>query len=211
MLFARGNVYKRETINKLNIKTHPLDRSVSDIVDKLGTGHITNGFKRTHRGCQAGQKTHKKSNQNDAVTEFQNKNSNISIFKYELLNVRSIRNKTEIVHDLIIDNNFDCLAITETWLSPSAEQSDIINSCSDGYSFLHCAQPQSKGGGGNGFLYKCSISVKEVTNDKFRTFEHQDFLLKLRASTVCVIVLYGPPPSATNGFTFSSCINLVTI
>ena len=34
-----------------------------------------------------------------------------------LLNVRLLLNKTFIINDLILDNNIDCMFLTETWLS----------------------------------------------------------------------------------------------
>ena len=135
--------------------------------------------------------------------------NNTSRFKYGLLNTRSIRNKTEVIHELVIDKDFDCLAITETWLSSSDIESDIVKSFTpEGYSFLHSARSQCKAGGGIGLLYKSSMSVKEVTSESnFKTFEHQEFQLNLRSSTVCVTMLYRPPPSAANGFTFNSFID----
>ena len=49
------------------------------------------------------------------------------------------------------------------------------------------------------------MSVKEVTSESnFKTFEHQEFKLNLRSSKVCVTVLYQPPPSAANGYTYNS-------
>ena len=57
---------------------------------------------------------------------------------------------------------------------------------------------------GIGLLYKSSMSVKEISSkNNYKTFEHQEFQLNLRSSTVCVTVLYRPPPSAANGFTFN--------
>ena len=109
-----------------------------------------------------------------------------------MLNSRSIRNETEVIHELIIDKDFDCLAITETWLSSSNIESDIVKSFTpEEYSFLHCAQSQCMAGEGIGLLYKSSMSVKEVTSESnFKTFEHQEFQLNLRSSTVCVTVFY---------------------
>ena len=33
-----------------------------------------------------------------------------------ILNVRSLLNKSFVINDLILDNNIDCLFLTETWL-----------------------------------------------------------------------------------------------
>ena len=163
--------------------------------------------KQTRRGKREGVKLkHQLKKGKLNATMSHNIGNNTSRFKYGLLNTRSIRNKTETIHELVIDKDFDCLAITETWLSLSDIESDIVKSFTpEGYSFLHFARSQCKAGGSIGLLYKSSISVKEVTSESnFKTFEHQEFQLNLRSSTVCVNVLYQLPPIAANGFTFNS-------
>ena len=37
-------------------------------------------------------------------------------FNMAILNVRSLLNKSFVINDLILDNNIDCLFLTETWL-----------------------------------------------------------------------------------------------
>ena len=198
----RRVVYTKETLYQLSVKPHQLDSSAAAIVKDLGIERMEKYFKRTHRGCRSGCRKHK-TNESVTSSHYVDKTST---FKYGLLNTRSIRNKAESVYDLVLDKDFDCLAITETWLSSSDQESDIVKSFTPaGYSFIHCARPQYKTGGRVGFLYKSSLNVKEIINRKnINTFEYQEFQLKLSASSVSIIVLYRPPSSAGNGFTFTS-------
>ena len=85
-------------------------------MDHLGSARVRKNFKRTHRVCRSGCRKHKGTLK---ATISHNIGNNTPKFKYGLLNTRSIRNKTEIIHELLIDKDFDSLAITETWLSLS--------------------------------------------------------------------------------------------
>lgn len=39
--------------------------------------------------------------------------------KFRLLNIRSLNSKTVIINEIITDNSFDILCLTETWLKPN--------------------------------------------------------------------------------------------
>ena len=43
---------------------------------------------------------------------------NTCCLKFCLINTRSVRNKTMVVKDFVVDNDVDILALTETWLRP---------------------------------------------------------------------------------------------
>ena len=76
-----------------------------------------------------------------------------------LLNARSIRNKTLIIKDFVIDNDINILTLTETWLNLNSNDQTIINSiCPTGYLFQHV--PREKRGGGVGILFKQSLKLK---------------------------------------------------
>ena len=112
--------------------------------------------------------------------------------EFALLNTRSVRNKSPQIQDFVIENKLDFLAITETWLKEE-DESDIIDSLTpNGYTLLH--RPRiGKTGGGVGLLVKTNIKVKVVPSKRFQTFEHQEYLLKFKAKSIRLIVLYRPP------------------
>ena len=73
--------------------------------------------------------------------------------KFAVLNTRSIRNKSLIVKDFIVDRDVDILALTETWLNSSDLDSQIIRDiCPTGYE-LHSV-PRGRLGGGIALVHK---------------------------------------------------------
>ena len=66
-----------------------------------------------------------------------------SLLKCGLANCRSVRNKAENICDLIVENNLDCLALTETWLSANEEENQAVisglmpSNCNYGRCFFH--------------------------------------------------------------------------
>ena len=52
------------------------------------------------------------------------------------------------VEDLVVDQDIDILALTETWLHPgNIDDVEIRTLCANGYRFLHVARGHSRGGG----------------------------------------------------------------
>ena len=121
-----------------------------------------------------------------------------SNFTVSVMNARSVRNKTLIIKDFVVDNNVDVLAITETWLR-SGDDVIIGELIPSGYCLSEC--PRVGGaGGGVGLLYKKGIKMKTRLCDKFTSFEWLDATF-VNLKTVRVIVVYRPPPSSANGIT----------
>ena len=85
------------------------------------------------------------------------------------VNVRSIRNKTGLFLNYILDNNIDICTVTETWLKP---EDDTIRSelTIPGYKFLDVARVDLSGGG-IGMLHRSSIPVTMVDFGQFSLFE----------------------------------------
>lgn len=69
--------------------------------------------------------------------------SNISM---GLLNVRTISNKGQLIHDLVNDHKFDFLCLTETWQQPSDYTE--LNLCTP-YGFIYTCQARASGRGGS--------------------------------------------------------------
>ncbi len=64
-----------------------------------------------------------------------------------VLNARSVRNKTHILCDYIVDNDLDIFAITESWLSDSNKHKKTIGELSlPGYDLFHVPRPNRRGG-----------------------------------------------------------------
>ena len=80
----------------------------------------------------------------------------LSLFVCSLINLRSIRNKTLLIQDFVVDNLVDVLIITKTWFSCCGDVVIIGEICHAGYQFFN--QPRvSRNGGGVGLLESLSI------------------------------------------------------
>lgn len=64
--------------------------------------------RRTRRGCRAGKATH--------TNSFSELYVNSNCVKFCVLNTRSVRNKTTEVVDFVIENNFEIVALCESWI-----------------------------------------------------------------------------------------------
>ena len=60
------------------------------------------------------------------------------------INPRSVKNKTVSLCDFILPNNFDLIAITETWLSSSINKACLSELLPNGYQIKHVPLPGNK-------------------------------------------------------------------
>ncbi len=83
--------------------------------------------------------------------------------KLGLLNIRSLTPKAVIVNEMITDNSFDVLCLTETWLKPN----DYIGlNESTPPSYKH--EPRQTGCGGNvATIYSDILNVTQKTGYRF--------------------------------------------
>ena len=115
----------------------------------------------------------------------------MSIFS---VNVQSAKNKTDVISELIVENNIDILALTETWLSAGDRDKVTRGSLTPpGYSLVD-APRTGRRGGGVAIIYKSSFNLSTVKSEKkFLSFEHMEILLKTNNDIIRIIVVYRPP------------------
>ena len=115
-----------------------------------------------------------------------------------VLNTRSLKNITTLVHDYVVDRKEDILALTATWLAPGyANDLEINETTPNSYAFLHA--PRCTRGGGVAVIYRMSLHLKQnPIHCKFILFEHMDLTVKSVSNSIRVIVIYRPPPSKNN-------------
>ncbi len=63
-------------------------------------------------------------------------------FKIGVINAQSVKNKTTSIHEYIIQEDFDILAITETWLDPDKHSTVAAELLPPGYNIT--AKPRPK-------------------------------------------------------------------
>ena len=121
-----------------------------------------------------------------------------------LLNVRSMKNKSVSIHEFIVDNRFDLLALTETWLRSDIDDSVIAECLPSGYSFINCPRSNESGYGGVGLFHLSSITVCKSKPVQLSSIECLEVSLLLPGgSQVKIAIAYRPPPSSRNQLTNS--------
>ena len=96
------------------------------------------------------------------------------------------------VKDLVVDQDIDILALTETWLRPgNIDDVEIRTLCPTGYRFLHVPRGHSRGGG-VGLLFKDTLQINSHITDTFTTFELMDIHFRSLQS-IRVLLIYRPP------------------
>lgn len=89
------------------------------------------------------------------------------------------------------------MAVTETWLTTSTGDQDLLDFFPAGYNAVHMAR-LNKRGGGVALIYRDSISVESVHSEFYSPmFEY--LVITLRISSICVrlIIVYRPPSQYT--------------
>ena len=114
---------------------------------------------------------------------------------FALLNVRSVRNKADLIIEHLVEQNYDIVALTETRLTKD-DQAEINVLTARGYSLCHLPRA-NKRGGGVGVLFKSTVSkISEtpLTTDTFEGLPINPQCPRTR-SNVRICVIYRPPSS----------------
>ena len=113
--------------------------------------------------------------------------------KFAAVNVRYVRNKADLIKEHVVEQNYDIVALTETWLTKD-DQSEINVLTASGYSLCHLPR-ENKRGGGVGALYKSRLSMISETPLTTDTFEGLSVTLQCpkTKNNVRVYVIYPPP------------------
>ena len=110
-----------------------------------------------------------------------------------LANVQSIKSKTELVMDYLLDSKVDSAILTETWLSDNDE---IWLNASDlnqhGYKTLHQNRPKCQGGG-LAIICKSHLQVKQLDSGSKSSFEYLVCRISGKSVAVTTVAIYHPP------------------
>ena len=115
------------------------------------------------------------------------------------LNVRSLRQKSAPLADILTSKSIDILAITETWLKPNDTLSCLADLTPSGYILRH--QPRSsRRGGGVGLLVSDAFSVEDYPLPSYSTFEIFGIKITSKFFTGLVFSVYHPEPYHKEAF-----------
>ena len=118
------------------------------------------------------------------------------------LNIQSVRNKTDIIRDIVINQNIDILSLTETWITNKEKDDFYVKGLTfPGYEFSHIPRRGNRGYGGVGVLHKASIKV--TCSEKYKSDSFENMLIQFNTGSRCLnlVTLYRPPPNQKNKFT----------
>ena len=154
----------------------------------------------THRGSRGGKRKRKKPMDVNAASSIRSYSQSIPQCKCCLLNVRSVNNKAALISDLIVDNAYDIVGLTETWLSSEGCESILGELTPDGYSIHHIPRLSGRGGG-LALIYRSTLKLTPATDNTADTFENLEVLIKDEHKLIRFLLIYRPPPSARNKLT----------
>lgn len=117
-------------------------------------------------------------------------------------NTQSVRNKTILMNDIVVEKNIDLIVITESWLKENED--NIINEIvPNGYSFVNQRRLNGQSGGGIIIIHKTGLKVKKIDSGyDFKHFEYIETMVTHSNVTYRVIGLYRPQPTVKNGNSF---------
>ena len=101
--------------------------------------------------------------------------------------------------DLILENEFDIMCVTETWLYEKST-AVIGEATPPGYVFLNF--PRGSRGGGIGVIYKQNLKLKHKTLYETDSFEHAVIHVSNSSQVLNKVVEYRPNPSGENTSAF---------
>ena len=128
------------------------------------------------------------------------------------LNPRSVKNKTQSVFNFITTNNFDIVALTETWLHKSTDKQIINEIVPLGFEIKHVPRPENREGGGVAIIFKSTISIKvldstDLPEKGIPGIEFMECEIKIRKKSTRLLIMYRPTPSTKNGDTTKYFLN----
>jgi len=132
--------------------------------------------------------------------------------KFGLLNIRSMKNKTTQICDLIISNRLDILALTETWLNGTDMDNRCfadINNTLPNYTIHHVPRLNRKGGG-VALIIRDGFSVVKNSLANIKSFEYQDVTLSYKNDSMRIVNIYRPPSNKINVDCFLSEFSTLT-
>ncbi len=98
--------------------------------------------------------------------------------KLAFLNIRSLKNKSFVINDLITTNNLDFMFLNETWLEDSCSATVLNETAPPNFNFISVCRTVRRGGG-VAALFKDVYQCKQVSFGQYLSFEYLGIVLKV--------------------------------
>ena len=127
-------------------------------------------------------------------------------------NLHSITNKSELLHDHILQQNYDAFVIIETWLKNSDKDRMYVggNSLNSGSYNIHMVNNTgSKNGGGVALVIKSNFKTKQLCRGCSDTMEYGVWSVKLRNVDITLVGINHLPGRSNNTEFINNFITLI--
>ncbi len=111
--------------------------------------------------------------------------------KLAFLNIRSLKNKSFLINDLITTNNLDFMFLNETWLEHSCSATVLTETAPPNFNCISVCRTVRRGGGVAALL-KYVYLCKQVSFGQYMSFEYLGIVLK-GAPRILFIIIYRSP------------------
>ena len=118
---------------------------------------------------------------------------------FGVVNCRSVRNKGPSISDMMSTDSFSILAMTETHIRPSDNDSFLRSITPAGFTLCHRPRPHGFGGG-VGFFVIENIKFKILDSPTYTTFENLVIDIGSSTSPFMIACVYRPPGSCSDEF-----------
>lgn len=113
--------------------------------------------------------------------------------------ITHLHNKPMALQEFITDQCIEILAISETWLSPSALPSTICSLIPSNFSMVSNPRPSGRGGG-VAFIYRSYLHISTIAIPTFPSFEAICIKLSIASSSFIFLTIYRPPSTSIPNF-----------
>ena len=110
-----------------------------------------------------------------------------------LFNAQSVRNKSDVLADYILQQDIDICSLVETWLKPS--DTVVMGILTPPGYKLHTCHQLSRSGGGVAVLHKEGFKSSHISSGKKQSYEFIEMELSNHSTKFKLLVLYRPPYS----------------
>ncbi len=121
---------------------------------------------------------------------------------YEEKDLRSARNKTNIINEYINHNNLDIMIIVEAWLDANKHKREIGELKGNNFE-LKLTPRAERIGGGLAILHKKNIQVKKCKPPECKTFEIMEILVTTTNKKLRIVTIYRPDSSLSHRYTLT--------
>ena len=125
---------------------------------------------------------------------------------FGIVNCRSVRNKGPIISDIMSTHSLSLLAMTETHIRPTDNDSFLHSITSAGFKLCHRLRSHGLGGG-VGFFLNENIKFKILDSPTYTSFENIVIGIGSSTSPFTIACVYRPPGSCSDEF-FDQFLNL---